>query len=138
MSTSSSLTKESYSNIPRDSPMKRLSPSSGVFSRNSRRGVNNRHPMRIFGRYMMASALMLVLSTGLDILLVVNIIIQYRTMTIKNIPQFIWKGACIAISILLIYGLNKFNLWFYRKLSARSSNFYSSLGIQHGYEMSNL
>ncbi|QEU60627.1 hypothetical protein KDRO_D03190 [Kluyveromyces lactis] len=77
---------------------------------------------------LIVSAFVLVLSCGVIFLLGVNIVIQYRTINWGYVPKAILKMTYILLSVVSIFYINKFNLYFFRLMNNRdTSNAYASI-----------
>lgn len=82
------------------------------------------------------SACSIALSAVAMFLLGVNIVIQYRTIVPEDRAGMTRKASYIVLSAGAIYLLNKFNLWFFRKVvSYFSSGPYDRLPAQESFEM---
>ncbi|SCU78634.1 LADA_0A06612g1_1 [Lachancea dasiensis] len=85
---------------------------------------------------VLLSALAVVITSALMFLLGVNIVIQYRTMVTDDRSGLVRKATYILLSGFAIFLLNKFNLWFYRKmLSHFSGAKYQRVADENGFEM---
>ncbi|CDO93620.1 unnamed protein product [Kluyveromyces dobzhanskii CBS 2104] len=77
---------------------------------------------------LIVSAFVLVLSCGIIFLLGVNIVIQYRTTNWNYWPKALLKMTYIVLSVLSIYIINRFNVYFFRLMNNRdTSNAYASI-----------
>lgn len=85
---------------------------------------------------LVLSALVVVLSCGIIFLLGVNIVIQYRTINWNAVPKAFLKIFYIILSFFSIYIINKFNLYFFKKMSAReTSNSYARINTLESIQM---
>lgn len=92
-------------------------------------------PVNFFG--VLVSACAIVVSAIVMFLLGVNIVIQYRTIVPEDRSGMVRKACYIVLSAATVYLLNKFNLWFLRKvISYFASGTYNRLPTQDSFEMS--
>ncbi|AET41140.1 uncharacterized protein Ecym_7302 [Eremothecium cymbalariae DBVPG len=85
---------------------------------------------------VLLSAVILVISSIIVFLLGVNIVILYRTMNVHNMINVLLKTGLIVISLLAIYFVNAFNVWFFRKMvSPSSAGRYSILRGGESFEL---
>ncbi|SCU78094.1 LAME_0A03268g1_1 [Lachancea meyersii CBS 8951] len=83
------------------------------------------------------SGIAVVITASLMFLLGVNIVIQYRTIVPEDRSGLVRKACYIVLSASAIFYMNKFNYWFYRRMTTYfTSSKYQELPSEENFEMS--